>query len=164
MSTFAKRLFAGLATVTLMAACSESEPYSPEDNIDTVEVVEDDDDVMIEVEAPPPVAPQLSFGAMRAAEAAYRASAAYAVYEPEAKDPSAPPIVTAAEFDQLETGMIYGAVMNIIGEEGKLMDESVNGATGALNKRYRWLNGDGSYADVTFTDQRLTLKTQKRLP
>lgn len=164
MSTFLKHFIVGITLAAVLAACSESEPYSPEDDVDLEAVVEEDE-TMIEVDAPPPPpAPPRSFGAMRAAEAAYRASAAYAVYEPEATDPSAPPIITAAEFDQLQSGMTYAAAMNMIGEQGALLDEKVIGATGAHNKRYRWVNGDGSYADVTFTNDVLTIKTQQRLP
>ena len=161
MSMVLKHFFTGLAIAALLTACSESEPYTPGDNAAAGDT---EGASMPEVEAPSPPAPPLSFGAMRAAEAAYRASAAYAVYEPSATDPSAPPVVTAAEFDQLEAGMNYEAAMNIIGEHGKVVDESVSGGTGVLSQRYRWLNGDGSYADVTFANKILTSKSQKRLP
>lgn len=38
--------------------------------------------------------------------------------------PKNKPVISKAEFDQIQTGMNYGEVKNIIGSDGEIMSES----------------------------------------
>ena len=82
----------------------------------------------------------------------------------EVNDPeSAPPIVTLAEFEQVETSMSYQEVIGIIGNRGITMTPSttVEGTDGnGETSRYIWKNDDASYMKATFRDDQLFTKSQ----
>ncbi|MEX2016647.1 MAG: hypothetical protein WD873_08385 [Candidatus Hydrogenedentales bacterium] len=101
---------------------------------------------------------------MRAIRTIYHSGGAHTIYAPQITDPSAPPVVTLAEFNQLEPGMNYATAVTIIGAAGEKVSETTSDGSGAISIIYRWVNGDGSYTDITFTNQILTVKNQERLP
>ncbi len=82
----------------------------------------------------------------------------------EVNDPeSAPPIVTLAEFEQVETSMSYQEVIGVIGSPGVAMTPSktVEGTDGnGETSRYIWKNDDASYMKATFRDDQLLTKSQ----
>ncbi len=82
----------------------------------------------------------------------------------EVNDPeAAPPIVTLAEFEQVETSMSYQEVIGIIGNRGITMTPSttVEGTDGnGETSRYIWKNDDASYMKATFRDDQLLTKSQ----
>ena len=82
----------------------------------------------------------------------------------EVNDPeAAPPIVTLAEFEQVETGMSYQEVIGVIGDPGIAITPSttVEGTDGnGETSRYIWKNDDASYMKATFRDDQLLTKSQ----
>ena len=86
------------------------------------------------------------------------------VNEIEVNDPKvAPPIVTLAEFEQVETSMRYQEVIGVIGDPGIAITPSAtaegtdgNGET----SMYIWKNDDASYMKATFRDDQLLTKSQ----
>ena len=82
----------------------------------------------------------------------------------EVNDPEAtPPIVTLAEFEQVETSMSYQEVIGVIGDPGITITSPMtvegtdeNGET----SRYIWKNDDASYMKATFRDDQLLTKSQ----
>jgi hypothetical protein len=77
------------------------------------------------------------------------------------------PVVTKAEYDQLETGMSYDQVKSIIGDPGTqtMNDVAVGMASGTNQKltTYTWKNPDGSIASASFENDKLTIKMQTGL-
>ncbi|MBW2268983.1 MAG: DUF3862 domain-containing protein [Deltaproteobacteria bacterium] len=71
-----------------------------------------------------------------------------------------PPIVTLAEFEQIETGMSYREVVEILGEPGVAIAPSAvpEGGGGAI--RYVWQNSDVSNMRATFQNDQLAKKSQ----
>lgn len=68
--------------------------------------------------------------------------------------------ITMDEYNQIETGMSYNEVKEIIGSEGELTStSSVSGYTVAI---YTWYGNGvaGSNANVTFTNDEVTGKAQ----
>ena len=82
----------------------------------------------------------------------------------EVNDPeAAPPIVTLAEFEQVETSMSYQEVIGVIGNPGIAITSSttVEGTDGnGETSRYIWKNDDASYMKATFRDDQLLTKLQ----
>ncbi len=82
----------------------------------------------------------------------------------EVNDPeAAPPIVTLAEFEQVETSMSYQEVIGVIGDPGIAITSSttVEGTDGnGETSRYIWKNDDASYMKATFRDDQLLTKSQ----
>ena len=82
----------------------------------------------------------------------------------EVNDPeTAPPIVTLAEFEQVETSMSYQEVIGVIGDPGIAITSSttVEGTDGnGETSRYIWKNDDASYMKATFRDDQLLTKSQ----
>ena len=72
------------------------------------------------------------------------------------------PEITLDEFNQIETGMTYEEVVNIIGSEGTLTSETTIGDT--TSKMYSW-DGKGIASNATFMFQNdsLTSKSQINL-
>lgn len=67
--------------------------------------------------------------------------------------------VTIEKFNQIETGMTYQQVVDIIGEEGTLSTESSYGSQ--TMKIYGWYASNGiSNATVSFTNNKVTAKSQ----
>ena len=67
--------------------------------------------------------------------------------------------VTIEKFNQIETGMTYQQVVDIIGEEGILSTESSYGSQ--TMKVYGWYASNGiSNATVSFTNNKVTAKSQ----
>jgi Domain of Unknown Function with PDB structure (DUF3862) len=77
------------------------------------------------------------------------------------------PVVTKAEFDQLETGQTYDQVKGIIGDPGKetMHDVAAGIMTGTHQTltAYTWTNPDGSMASAEFENDKLTSKMQTGL-
>ena len=75
----------------------------------------------------------------------------------------APPIVTLAEFEQVERSMSYREVVDVIGDPGieigrSTAQESTDGD--AETSRYVWQNSDASNMKATFENDRLLTKSQ----
>ena len=74
-----------------------------------------------------------------------------------------PPIVTLAEFEEIETSMSYREVVAVVGESGT--EEAPSTAAGSTKRdagtsEYVWRNSDASYMAATFRDDRLLTKRQ----
>ncbi len=82
----------------------------------------------------------------------------------EVNDPeAAPPIVTLAEFEQVETGMSYQEVIGVIGDPGIAITPptTAEGTDGnGETSRYIWKNDDASNMKATFRDDQLLTKSQ----
>ena len=88
--------------------------------------------------------------------------------------PDAPPepepreIVTLAEYNQVQKGMAYEQVVEIVGFEGTFDgEEQVTDDFGSVVRltAYTWKNGDfGGYMNTVFHDGRLVMKDQYGLP
>ena len=82
----------------------------------------------------------------------------------EVNDPeAAPPIVTLAEFEQVETSMSYQEVIGVIGDPGITITSptTVEGTDGnGETSWYIWKNDDASYMKATFRDDQLLTKSQ----
>ena len=79
------------------------------------------------------------------------------------EDMNAPPIVTLAEFNQIQTGMTYQQIVAIIGEQGTVMSESSfpDGSGGQLQTiMYDWKNGDFSGMNIIIQNGVLYQKSQ----
>lgn len=77
------------------------------------------------------------------------------------------PVVSFLKFDQLQKGMTYEEIVDIIGEEGTVVsdsstDEEKDGET-KTTVVFEWKNGDFSGMRVSFKDGRLTEKSQTEL-
>lgn len=75
----------------------------------------------------------------------------------------APPIVTLAEFEQVEVGMSYRDVVDTIGDSGFEIErspaqDSTDGNAETI--RYAWKNSDASNMSATFENGRLLTKSQ----
>ena len=69
--------------------------------------------------------------------------------------------VSAAEFRQIQTGMTYQQVVQIVGFRG---EETVrNEFAGTTTVMYQWVNAGGSNMNAMFQDGRLTQKAQAGL-
>ncbi|MDP6073779.1 MAG: DUF3862 domain-containing protein [Myxococcota bacterium] len=72
-----------------------------------------------------------------------------------------PPIVTLAEFEQIEIGMSYREVVDILGEPGVVIAPPAEaGAREVETIRYVWQNSDVSNMKATFENGQLTGKAQ----
>jgi hypothetical protein len=74
-----------------------------------------------------------------------------------------PPIVTLMEFEQIELGMSYQEVVDILGDPGFVIvppraPEGGDGDFDATN--YVWQNSDFSNMSATFQDDQLAKKSQ----
>ena len=74
-----------------------------------------------------------------------------------------PPIVTLVEFEQIELGMSYPDVVDILGDPGFVIvplrtPEGGDGNVDATN--YVWQNSDFSNMSATFQDDQLAKKSQ----
>lgn len=82
----------------------------------------------------------------------------------EATDDNAPvenePEITLDEFNQIETGMTYEEVVNIIGSEGTLTSETTVGDI--TSKMYSW-NGKSITSNATFLFQNDSLTSKSQL-
>lgn len=79
------------------------------------------------------------------------------------------PVVTMAEYEQVNSGMSYSEVKTIIGspgvEQGNSYMEGVPGVMPSMRiVSYAWINSDGSNMIAMFQDDRLTNKAQAGLP
>jgi hypothetical protein len=83
--------------------------------------------------------------------------------EPEPRD-----IVTLAEYNQVQNGMTYEQVVQIVGFEGTFDgEERVTDDSGRPVRltAYTWKNGSfGGYMNTVFQDGRLVMKDQHALP
>ncbi len=73
------------------------------------------------------------------------------------------PIVTLAEFEQVERSMSYREVVDVIGDPGIAIDPSavLEGGDGdAETRRYIWQNSDASNMKATFQSDQLLKKSQ----
>jgi hypothetical protein len=80
-----------------------------------------------------------------------------------AKPEDAPPIVTLAEFDQIEKSMSYQEVVDIIGDPGFVTAPSavLESDAGVVETRiYVWQNSDSSNMNATFQNDQLFTKAQ----
>ena len=66
--------------------------------------------------------------------------------------------VTYAEYQQIENGMSYQEVVNIIDEEGEELSNTTLGDLTIL--MYQWINSDFSNMTATFENDKLTSKAQ----
>lgn len=73
-----------------------------------------------------------------------------------------PPVITAQQFEQIYVGMTYKMVKDMIESDGEIIGES--DSAGTKDVMVEWRNSDGSGAVFTFQNDRLVVKTQRRLP
>jgi hypothetical protein len=66
--------------------------------------------------------------------------------------------ITYSEYQQIENGMSYQEVVNIIGEDGEELSNTVLGDLTIL--MYQWINSDFSNMTATFENDKLTSKSQ----
>jgi len=74
--------------------------------------------------------------------------------------------VTHDKYDQIQTGMSYDQVKEIIGSEGKNIFESGDKGTNGYQISYMWLGKNGGEATVSFTGKDklvVQLKSQSEL-
>ena len=74
-----------------------------------------------------------------------------------------PPIVTLAEFEQLETRMSYRQVVDVIGDPGiEVVPQAAPGSSSgdAETSSYVWQNSDASNMQATFQNDQLLEKSQ----
>jgi hypothetical protein len=84
------------------------------------------------------------------------------VHHPEAVERAAP-IVTLAEYEQIEQTMSYREVVDVIGDPGIAIAPSAAPEAShgdASNSRYLWRNDDASNMKATFRDDQLLTKSQ----
>lgn len=80
--------------------------------------------------------------------------------------PSAPtPIITLAEYQQLQIGMSYSAATTVIGQGGEEMSRNkIDGIPGVMAPvetiMYQWANPDGSNMNAIFQNDKLFQKAQ----
>jgi hypothetical protein len=83
--------------------------------------------------------------------------------EPESREQ-----ITVAEYNQVQNGMTYEQVVQIVGFEGTLDgEERVTDDSGRAARltAYTWKNGSfGGYMNTVFQDGRLVMKDQYALP
>lgn len=72
--------------------------------------------------------------------------------------PTTPPVVTRAEYDQVQNGMTYDQAQAIIGEPGHELSRSEFGQMETV--MYSWSNADGSNMNAMFQDGKLMNKAQ----
>jgi len=77
------------------------------------------------------------------------------------------PVVSFVKFDQLQKGMTYEEIVEIVGEEGTVVsdsstDEEQDGET-KTTVVFEWKNGDFSGMRISFKDGKLFEKTQSDL-
>lgn len=75
----------------------------------------------------------------------------------------APPIVTLAEFEQIETSMSYREVVDLIGVPGLAIEPpTAQGSTAGDDEtnQYLWKNDDASIMKATFQNGELVKKSQ----
>ena len=82
------------------------------------------------------------------------------VHHPEAVERAAP-IVTLAEYEQIEQTMSYREVVDVIGDPGIAIAPSA--ALDAETSSYLWRNDDASNMQATFRDDQLLTKSQVSL-
>lgn len=70
----------------------------------------------------------------------------------------APPTVTKAEYNSLQTGMTYSQAASVIGAQGN--EISRNEIAGIKTVMYQWQNGDGSNMNAMFQNDALVSKAQ----
>ncbi len=87
----------------------------------------------------------------------------YEVYEGIRKSTSGPATITLAQFERLREGMTYEQAVATIGAEADVITDDSVGPAGAFRRVARWINGDGTYATVTFLNVRLNSKEQQGL-
>lgn len=71
--------------------------------------------------------------------------------------------VTRSEYQEVETGMSYSTVENIVGESGeKVSSSEVDGfgGSGVSTNLYRWQNSDGTNMVVIFQNNEVISKSQ----
>lgn len=73
---------------------------------------------------------------------------------------SNPELITLSEFNQIENGMTYEQVKEIVGSEGTLIAESGTGDVKVT--MYQWYGNTmtGANANFSFTNNQLTTKAQ----
>lgn len=76
------------------------------------------------------------------------------------KGPDPPPIVTLAEFAQIETSMSYQEVVDIIGDPGIVIAASEGGDGDAETSMVVWKNSDASNMKITLQKDQLVTKTE----
>jgi hypothetical protein len=69
-----------------------------------------------------------------------------------------PPVVTQAEFLQIQNGMSYEEVQRIIGAPGQEMSRS--DVAGINTVMYQWINRGGSNMNAMFQNGKLVQKAQ----
>jgi hypothetical protein len=72
------------------------------------------------------------------------------------------PVVTMAEYGQIQSGMTYEQVRRIIGAAGEEL--SRNNIAGITTVMYSWTNGDGSNMNAMFQQDKMIQKAQFGLP
>ncbi len=72
------------------------------------------------------------------------------------------PVVTKAEFDQLQEGMTYEQAVAIIGASGEL--QSSSDVVEIKTVMYSWMNSNGSNMNAMFQNNKLVTKAQFGLP
>ncbi len=75
---------------------------------------------------------------------------------------SKPVVYTAGQYAQLENGMSYEAVVELMGSKGSVI--SGGGQDGEGVQTYLWANEDNSHISVTFVDGEVKAFSQKNLP
>jgi hypothetical protein len=71
---------------------------------------------------------------------------------------SPPPVVTKAEYDQIQEGMTYTQVREVIGAAGEELSRS--DIAGYATVMYSWKNSNGSNMNAMFQNDRLVNKAQ----
>ena len=66
-------------------------------------------------------------------------------------------IVNKDKYNQIEKGMSYGDIVNIIGSEGELISGSDEG--GIKHEKYRWKTEKSQNVDISFENGVVTKKT-----
>ncbi len=74
----------------------------------------------------------------------------------------AQPVVTKAEYDQIQNGMTYDQVIAIIGARGE--ERSSSSIAGYTTILYGWNNPNGSNMIAMFQNEKLIQKSQFGLP
>lgn len=73
-----------------------------------------------------------------------------------------PPVVTQAEFGQIQNGMSYADVQSLIGAPGEEMSRT--DLAGITTVMYQWMNKNGSNMNAMFQNGKLIQKAQFGLP
>ena len=74
-------------------------------------------------------------------------------------DEEFPRTITMDKYDQVEVGMSYAKVVELLGSEGMLAEEST--LDNITTKSYRWISENRiSNATITFVNDQVALKTQ----